>query len=134
MDIPAGEICVLVGPSGCGKTTTMRMINRLIDITDGRHPARRQSVRKLDRPSYGAHRLRHPADRPVPAHDDRGQHRDGAADAGVAVRHGARVDELLDRRSRRRRLRQRYPRQLSGGQRQRVGVARALWPRTRRSC
>ena len=23
LDVPAGEVCVLVGPSGCGKTTTM---------------------------------------------------------------------------------------------------------------
>ena len=33
--MPAGEICVLVGPSGCGKTTAMRMVNRMIDITEG---------------------------------------------------------------------------------------------------
>src|SRR5688500_3909219 len=36
LDVPEGEICVLVGPSGCGKTTTMRMINRLIEPTGGR--------------------------------------------------------------------------------------------------
>ncbi len=35
LEIPAGEICVLVGPSGCGKTTAMRMVNRMIDITSG---------------------------------------------------------------------------------------------------
>ncbi|MDQ3371358.1 MAG: ATP-binding cassette domain-containing protein, partial [Actinomycetota bacterium] len=35
LEVPAGEICVLVGPSGCGKTTAMRMVNRMIDITDG---------------------------------------------------------------------------------------------------
>src|SRR3712207_2254071 len=35
LEIPAGEICVLVGPSGCGKTTAMRMVNRLIDMTSG---------------------------------------------------------------------------------------------------
>jgi len=35
MDIEDGDTCVLVGPSGCGKTTTMKMINRLIEITDG---------------------------------------------------------------------------------------------------
>jgi osmoprotectant transport system ATP-binding protein len=34
-EVPEGEICVLVGPSGCGKTTTMRMVNRLIEITEG---------------------------------------------------------------------------------------------------
>ena len=33
--VPAGDICVLVGPSGCGKTTAMRMVNRMIDITEG---------------------------------------------------------------------------------------------------
>src|SRR5919199_5790240 len=35
LEVPAGEICVLVGPSGCGKTTAMRMVNRMIDITEG---------------------------------------------------------------------------------------------------
>ena len=35
LTVPSGEICVLVGPSGCGKTTAMRMVNRMIDITDG---------------------------------------------------------------------------------------------------
>ena len=36
MNIPKGEIVVLVGPSGCGKTTTMKMINRIIEPTSGR--------------------------------------------------------------------------------------------------
>ena len=31
LEVPAGQIMVLVGPSGCGKTTTLRMINRLIE-------------------------------------------------------------------------------------------------------
>ncbi len=36
LDLPTGEICVLLGPSGCGKTTTMKMINRLIQPTGGK--------------------------------------------------------------------------------------------------
>ena len=33
--IPDGQFVVLVGPSGCGKTTTLKTINRLIDIDSG---------------------------------------------------------------------------------------------------
>jgi osmoprotectant transport system ATP-binding protein len=33
LDVPDGEICVLVGPSGFAKTTTLTMINRLIEPT-----------------------------------------------------------------------------------------------------
>ena len=33
--MPAGEICVLVGPSGCGKTTALRLVNRMIELSDG---------------------------------------------------------------------------------------------------
>src|SRR3954465_5179303 len=35
LTIPAGEICVLIGPSGGGKTTAMKLVNRLIPLTDG---------------------------------------------------------------------------------------------------
>ena len=34
--VPEGTTTALIGPSGCGKTTTMRMINRLIDPTEGK--------------------------------------------------------------------------------------------------
>ncbi|GEO92381.1 hypothetical protein KFL01_16870 [Kocuria flava] len=36
LEIPAGSTVMLVGPSGCGKTTTLKMINRLIEPTEGR--------------------------------------------------------------------------------------------------
>ncbi len=47
-EVPPGEICVLIGPSGCGKTTALKMINRLISITDGDITIDGASVRKLE--------------------------------------------------------------------------------------
>jgi osmoprotectant transport system ATP-binding protein len=35
LDVDKGHICVFLGPSGCGKTSLLRMVNRLISITDG---------------------------------------------------------------------------------------------------
>src|SRR5881409_1154327 len=35
LEVPEGEISVLVGPSGCGKTTSLKMVNRLIEPTSG---------------------------------------------------------------------------------------------------
>ncbi|RKQ34721.1 ABC transporter ATP-binding protein [Oceanobacillus halophilus] len=34
-EVQQGEFFVLIGPSGCGKTTTLKMMNRLIPISDG---------------------------------------------------------------------------------------------------
>ena len=48
LTVPAGEICVLVGPSGGGKTTAMKMVNRLIDITEGDIRIGGRSVKSLD--------------------------------------------------------------------------------------
>src|ERR687886_1301561 len=46
--IPPGEICVLIGPSGGGKTTALKMVNRLIPITEGDIRIDGRSVRGLD--------------------------------------------------------------------------------------
>lgn len=35
LEIKKGEFFVIIGPSGCGKTTTLKMINRLINLSDG---------------------------------------------------------------------------------------------------
>ncbi|MBU3157152.1 ATP-binding cassette domain-containing protein, partial [Clostridium estertheticum] len=35
LEIKKGEFFVIIGPSGCGKTTTLKMINRLIKLSDG---------------------------------------------------------------------------------------------------
>ncbi|MCA9573584.1 MAG: ATP-binding cassette domain-containing protein, partial [Myxococcales bacterium] len=49
LTVPAGQVCVLVGPSGCGKTTALKMVNRLIEPTDGDILIDDRSVR--DRPA-----------------------------------------------------------------------------------
>ena len=55
LTVPAGEICVLVGPSGGGKTTAMKMVNRLIDITEGDiRIGGQERPRPRRRPSSGA--------------------------------------------------------------------------------
>ena len=129
LEVPAGEICVLVGPSGCGKTTAMRMVNRLIDITSGdilidgrsvtdRRPAelRREIGYAIQQIGLFPHRTvaQNVATVPRLLGWDRERIR-------------ARVDELLELISLDPdEVRDRFPSQLSGGQRQRVGVARAL--------
>src|SRR5256885_6692760 len=35
LDIPDGELTILVGPSGCGKSTALRMVAGLEDISEG---------------------------------------------------------------------------------------------------
>jgi osmoprotectant transport system ATP-binding protein len=127
--VPAGEICVLVGPSGCGKTTAMRMVNRMIDITEGDIQLDGQSV-KEQRPDLLRRRIGY-------AIQQIGLFPHLTVATNVATvprlcgwdkaRIRARVDELLELVSLDpAETRDRYPAQLSGGQRQRVGVARAL--------
>jgi osmoprotectant transport system ATP-binding protein len=129
IEIPAGEIVMLVGPSGCGKTTTMKMINRLIEPTSGRILIGDEDVTDRDPDQLRRHI---------------GYVIQGAglfphltvADNIAIVprllkwdkkRVAARVDELLDLVNLEpEQYRDRYPRELSGGQQQRVGVARAL--------
>ena len=48
MRIEEGKIVVLIGKSGSGKSTTLRMINRLIGITDGDILIDNESVKQQD--------------------------------------------------------------------------------------
>jgi osmoprotectant transport system ATP-binding protein len=129
LTVPAGEICILVGPSGAGKTTAMKMVNRLIDISEGDIRIGERSVRALDvtelRRGIGY----------VIQQIGLFPHMTVAENVATVPRllgwpkerTRTRVDELLD-------LvdlpavdyRERFPSQLSGGERQRVGLARAL--------
>ncbi len=35
MKVEDGEFVVIIGPSGCGKTTAIKMLNRLLETSDG---------------------------------------------------------------------------------------------------
>ena len=35
VDIPRGQITVILGPSGCGKTTLLKSMNRFLELTEG---------------------------------------------------------------------------------------------------
>jgi osmoprotectant transport system ATP-binding protein len=128
LDVPAGEICVLVGPSGCGKTTAMRMLNRTVEITEGdiliggvsvrdRDPAelRREMGYVIQQIGLFPHRTIADNIATVPKllGWDRDRTRERVRDLFEVIG----LDPALD---------DRFPSQLSGGQQQRVGVARAL--------
>lgn len=129
LTIPAGETVMFVGPSGCGKTTSLKMINRLIEPSEGVIRIGGEDVtttnptelrRNVGYVIQGGGLL---------------PHMTVAQNIGLVPgllkwgkrRIADRVDELLD-------LvgldpstyRDRFPRELSGGQQQRVGVARGL--------
>jgi osmoprotectant transport system ATP-binding protein len=129
LEVPAGEICVLVGPSGCGKTTAMRMVNRMIDITagdillDGRSVKDRRAADLRRDIGYAIQQIGLFPHLTVADNIATVPRLLGWSKERIRER----VDELLELVS----LdphdtRGRYPGQLSGGQRQRVGVARAL--------
>ncbi|MEU2673483.1 betaine/proline/choline family ABC transporter ATP-binding protein [Streptomyces sp. NPDC007164] len=128
-DVAEGELVTLVGPSGCGKTTTMKMVNRLIEPTEGRifldgddisaiDPVRlrRRIGYVIQQVGLFPHRtvLENTATVPHLLGWKRGKGRERAAELLDLV--GLDPSVYGDR----------YPEQLSGGQRQRVGVARAL--------
>lgn len=129
LEVPAGELVVLIGPSGCGKSTVLRMINRLIEPTSGTMFIGDEEVTKVD-PVKLRRRIGY-----VIQHVGLFPHqtvRDNVATVPKLVgwsreKTNARVDELMDLVGLEpSRFADRYPHELSGGQRQRIGVARAL--------
>ena len=128
-DDPQGELVALVGPSGCGKTTTLQD-DQPADRADRRHDRgrRRRHPRAAGARAAARHRLRHPADRAVPAPHDRRQHRHRPPAARLGPRPASASGSTSSSTSSASTptLLGRYPAALSGGQQQRVGVARAL--------
>ncbi|SDM48540.1 osmoprotectant transport system ATP-binding protein [Fictibacillus solisalsi] len=129
LEIRAGEFFVVIGPSGCGKTTMLKMINRLIKLSEGTlfidgkrisdydiHELRWNIGYVLQQIALFPHMTIQENISVVP--ELRGWSREKIT---------KRVDELLDMVG----LppdtyRGRKPKELSGGQQQRVGVIRAL--------
>ena len=128
LDVPSGRIVALVGPSGCGKTTTLKMINRLIEPTDGTI-----EVLGADQRATPAHELRRRIGYVI-QHVGLLPHRSVRRNIAVVPellgwdteRIDTRVAEMVDLVGLERELLDRYPAELSGGQQQRVGVARGL--------
>ncbi|WP_137988628.1 ABC transporter ATP-binding protein [Streptomyces vilmorinianum] len=128
-EVAEGELVTLVGPSGCGKTTTMKMVNRLVEPTEGRILLDGEDISTMD-PVRLRRRIGYVIQQV------------GLFPHRTILENTATVPALLGWKKARARARaaelldlvgldpavygDRYPEQLSGGQRQRVGVARAL--------
>jgi len=129
MDIPNGEIVILVGPSGCGKTTTLRLINRLIEPTSGRIILEGEDVTRVN-PDKLRRRMGYVIQQiglfPHRTIEDNiatvprllGWKRKRITDRANELLEMVGMDPSV--------YGKRYPKELSGGQKQRVGVARAM--------
>ncbi len=127
--VPEGKTCVLIGPSGCGKTTIMKMINRLIEPTEGsifvngRNTAAMNPVQLRRTIGYVIQQIGLFPHMIIQQNIAVVPRLLGWKRATITQR----VDELIELVGMDPNLyRDRYPRELSGGQRQRIGVARAL--------
>ena len=128
LEVPDGKTVALVGPSGCGKTTTLRMINRLVEPTEGTILLDGRDVRQsnpaqlrrgigyvIQQTGLFPHRTVEDNIATVPL-----------LNGWRKAKARARARDLMNLVGLDPALARRYPYQLSGGQQQRVGVARAL--------
>lgn len=129
LEIADGETLVLLGSSGCGKTTTLKMINRIIDPTEGSVLISDRDVSQQDpivlRRSIGyvfqgiglfPHMTVGENVAIVPKLLGWGAQKRGSRARELLEMVGLAPEKFYDR----------FPDELSGGQQQRVGVARAL--------
>lgn len=129
LEIHKGEFFVLIGPSGCGKTTTLKMVNRLIDPSEGSIWINDQDIAHVN-----IHELRWNIGY-VLQQIALFPHLSIAENIAIVPelkkwekeRINSRVDELLAMVGLEPKIyRDRKPTELSGGEQQRIGVARAL--------
>ncbi|WLV25889.1 ATP-binding cassette domain-containing protein [Aciduricibacillus chroicocephali] len=129
LTIERGELVTLIGPSGCGKTTSLKMINRLIQPTDGDILIDNKNIKEYDihelRWNIGyvlqqialfPHMTIEQNINIVPDLKKWDFSRKSDRTRELMDMIGLNPDEYLKR----------YPDELSGGQQQRVGVIRAL--------
>ena len=128
-DIHDGETLVLLGTSGCGKTTTLRMINRLVEPTQGSITIDGEDIKSIDRV-----KLRRSMGYVVQG-IGLFPHLTVWENIAIVLRlNGISQEERINRARELLNVvnlnpdtyQNRFPRELSGGQQQRVGVARAL--------
>ncbi|WP_306796782.1 ABC transporter ATP-binding protein [Clostridium sp. YIM B02551] len=129
LTINEGEFFVLIGPSGCGKTTTLKMINRLVELSDGTIYINNKKISE-----YNIHELRWNIGYVL---QQIGLFPHMTIEENIATvpelkkwdkkKIHDRVTELLESVSLEpEKYRYRKPSELSGGEQQRVGVVRAL--------
>jgi osmoprotectant transport system ATP-binding protein len=129
LEVRRGETLVLLGRSGSGKTTALKLINRLLEESEGTTLVEGRSTRAWD-----VITLRRRIGYVI---QETGLFPHYTVERNVGLvprllgRPGAEIRKRVDSMLRLvdlqpEEFRGRYPHQLSGGQRQRVGVARAL--------
>jgi osmoprotectant transport system ATP-binding protein len=129
MTVEKGEICVFLGPSGCGKTTLLRMVNRLVSITDGIIEIDGKDINSLNpielRRSIGYVIQQNGLfpNMTIEENINIVPKMLGWAEGKMKNRY-AELMEMMGLNPEE--YRKRFPWELSGGQQQRIGVARAM--------
>ena len=129
MKVEDGEFVVIIGPSGCGKTTAIKMLNRLLETSDGNI-----LINGIDNKEMDLIQLRTMIGY---VNQQIGLFPNMTVEENISV-----VPQILkwNKEKTKERVREllsmvnmpydsyakKYPRQLSGGQQQRIGVLRAM--------
>jgi len=129
LQIAQGEILILLGESGCGKTTTLKLINRLIEPTEGEI-----LVEGKSNSAWNVIELRRHIGYVLQEAGLFPHFTVGENVSLVLKLKGWSEEKKRDRTDKMlemvgldpKKFADRFPHELSGGQRQRVGVARAL--------